>query len=48
MVSAESFADDEEAKKSANRLATLFDTYGSDKSNIHNHHYIYGAILKQK
>jgi hypothetical protein len=38
MVSAESFADDEEAKKSANQLATLFDAYGSDKSNIYNHH----------
>jgi hypothetical protein len=40
------FAEDPVAKEAALRLQQLFNLYGSDKSNLHNYHWLYGAILK--
>lgn len=41
------FSEDPEAKAAALRLQQLFDLYGSDKSTLHDYHWLYGAILKQ-
>jgi hypothetical protein len=40
------FSDDPVANSAALRLQQLFDLYGSDKSTLHNYHWLYGAILK--
>jgi hypothetical protein len=40
------FSEDPEAKAAALRLQHLFDVYGSDKSTLHNYHWLYGEILK--
>ena len=40
------YAEDSEANAAALRLQQLFDLYGSDKSTLHNYHWLYGAILK--
>jgi hypothetical protein len=39
------FQQSEIQKKSAQVLKSAFDKYGSDKSNYHNYHYLYGSIL---
>lgn len=47
-IDAEEFCIGENSRKSADDLKYLFNKYGSDKSNRHNYHYIYGRILREK
>ena len=37
---------DEASQAAANQLKDLFNTHGSDKSSLHNYHFLYGIILK--
>lgn len=37
---------DDEVRDSAENLKVLLDKYGSDKSNLHNYHHIYGLALR--
>jgi hypothetical protein len=40
------FAEDEASQTAANQLKDLFKAHGSDKSSLHNYHFLYGTILK--
>jgi hypothetical protein len=44
-VSSAQFAEQRSAQANADRLKTLFNKHGSDKSTWHSYHWIYGAIL---
>ncbi len=43
-----SLVSDNRLKEAANRLGRLLSGYGSDKSSIHNYHYLYAQILLDK
>jgi hypothetical protein len=45
-VGVESFGTTEAARGAAARLQQLFNAYGSDKSQQHNYHHLYGNILQ--
>jgi SAM-dependent methyltransferase len=42
----EGFLADQKSKESADVLKRLLDQYGSDKSNFHDYHHVYGRILR--
>ena len=44
----EEFAQTPEDHEAVGELKILLDFYGSDKANLHNYHYLYGVILKNK
>lgn len=46
MKQAITLCSDSSSKVSAEKLKHLFDHYGSDKSNHHEYHYIYGSLFK--
>jgi hypothetical protein len=41
------FAKSTDCQISASRIKELFDKYGSDKSSVHNYHWVYGTILSE-
>ena len=45
LVTAEEFGRDEQSLLAASKLKELFDTFGSDISNSHNYHFVYGALM---
>ncbi|MEB3157301.1 MAG: class I SAM-dependent methyltransferase, partial [Cyanobacteriota bacterium] len=45
-IDCSAFSADPAAQSAALRLQKLFNLYGSDKSNLHNYHWLYGEILK--
>lgn len=47
-ISAEEFPKGDAEVEAANALKTFLDASGSDKSNRHNYHYLYGPILKSR
>jgi hypothetical protein len=40
-----SFLDTDSKKAAADRLMTLFSQFGSDKSTLHDYHFVYGSII---
>lgn len=46
MKQAASLCGDSSSVTSAEKLKTLFDSYGTDKSTCHEYHYIYGSLFK--
>lgn len=47
-VPIESFAVTTAQKSAADQLKSLFRHYGSDKSSLHNYHFLYGPILAER
>jgi len=45
-IAAEQFCKDLGAEAEASELREIFDSYGCDKSQNHDYHFVYGAILK--
>ncbi len=48
LIDIERFPQSSEDIAAANELKTYLDRYGSDKSNRHNYHHLYGPLLKNR
>jgi len=46
-INIKAFAEDEASKTAAHKLEELFNLHGSDKSSLHDYHWLYGMILKE-